>query len=180
MSDERDTTEIIQEIRRQGRAAVAAQAAAEACLDAIAVLRAPDGEEASVGDDRERDLVRALLPLADALDRVADQTSNLASTAEPPGRVQRWLGVRAAGPDLASLANAVTLLRAQLADALDVARVTIDRRTGVPIDGDAHRVVGTKRGPAGQVVEVVRPGYTHRGVRVREADVIAGKSGDER
>ena len=32
MSDERDTAEIIQEIRRQGRAAVAAQAAAEACL----------------------------------------------------------------------------------------------------------------------------------------------------
>jgi hypothetical protein len=132
-------------------------------------------QDEPAGGEAERSLVRALLPLADSLDRVVQETRGLAASAAEPGRVMRWLGATARRPELESLSSAVVLLRAQLDDALSAAGVEIDRRTRVPIDGDAHRVVATTPGHAGLVVEVVRPGYVHRGARLREADVVGGK-----
>ena len=55
------------------------------------------------------------------------------------------------------------------------AGVEIDRRTGIAVDGDIHRVVEmrTSADSAGRVMEVVRPGYALHGRMVREADVVA-------
>ncbi|HEU4408337.1 MAG TPA: nucleotide exchange factor GrpE [Polyangiaceae bacterium] len=178
--------EILREVRRLGRATVAAQAAAESCLEALQREGhgAADGPAPAEGGDQ---WLRALLPFADALDRMADQADAMAARREPPARPSRlawlWPGrapARDAGADghVAALAEGLRLLRAQLAAALEGVGVAIDRRVGVPIDPEAHRVVEVRAGaaagrPPGHVIEVARPGYALGGRRLREADVVA-------
>ncbi|MCU0681305.1 MAG: nucleotide exchange factor GrpE [Polyangiaceae bacterium] len=177
--------EIMREVRRLGRATVAAQAAAESCLEALQrEERAADGPAPAEGGDQ---WLRALLPFADALDRMTEQADAMAARREPPARPSRlaWLlpgraPARDAGADghVAALAEGLRLLRAQLTAAFEGVGVTIDRRVGVPVDPEAHQVVEVRAGaavgrPPGHVIEVVRPGYSLGGRRLREADVVA-------
>jgi molecular chaperone GrpE len=187
--------ELTREVRRQGRAAVAAQAAAESCLDKLSASDAredredgePEGQAAGAAAD---DWVRALLPVADALDRVVAQATAVAERgprSEPPRRGLLSLlsrGREAPEPgrdaDLRALAEGLRVLRAQLAAALASQGVEADRRVGVPIDPEVHRVVEARPARAGEregvVLEVVRPGYAAGGRVLREAEVVAAVS----
>lgn len=169
--------ELARELRRQGRAAVAAQAAAEACLEAIkgagAAAPAPQGEG-------ERWL-RALLPVLDAVERVAAQAQGLRRPRPAPGRplLQRLLGVEPPqdaelAAELASLSQGLSLLKTLAEQSLEPLGVRVDRKVGSAVDPAAHRVVEARgEGDEPRVVEVVRAGYWLGESCVREADVVA-------
>ncbi len=196
--------ELTREVRRQGRAAVAAQAAAESCLEK---LNTPEPEPEPEDDEDDEDdapdeaaaaspppsteWVRALLPVADALDRMVTQANAMAEKRPPSKPVERkgFLALFAPPPpppppdrgvELRALAEGLRVLRAQLATALEGCGVAIDRRTGVAIDPEVHRVVEVRRLRAGErpneVLEVVRPGYSAGSRMLREAEVVAGES----
>lgn len=199
--------ELTREVRRQGRAAVAAQAAAESCLEKVTALEEagaggknePDGEDDDAARDASpaasTDWVRAILPVADALDRMVAQANAMAERPPPPPAPPRR-GVfslfsppppppPARDTELRALAEGLRVLRAQLASALEACDVHADRRTGVAIDPEVHRVVEVRPLRAGEradvVLEVVRPGYAAGGRILREAEVVAGErrpSGD--
>jgi hypothetical protein len=180
--------DLLKEVRRQGRAAVAAQAAAESCLEAIRTQAEGSEDEAETGDEQaagaavmeERTRwLRALIPVADALDRVVGQAAMLdARPRETRGLVGRLLARPQAGGGraLSALNEGLRVLRAQLEGTLHDLGVSVDRRTGGPVDGERQRVVEVReRGPGerrGTVVEVVRPGYALGAKIVREAEVV--------
>ena len=63
--------------------------------------------------------------------------------------------------------------------ALNSVGVEVDRRVGVIVDAERHRVVEVRRnapGPRETVLEVVRPGYSIEGIRIRETDVVVKES----
>lgn len=189
--------ELTREVRRQGRAAVAAQAAAESCLERLAEGHGVDdggGDEPPAEEEQAADTawVHALLPVADALDRVLSQARAMVArgldTAAPKvgrlwsmlGRAPREARYPAGGPELRALAEGLRVLRAQLTTALESCGVTADRRVGVPVDPEVHRVVEVRAARTGErdgvVLEVIRPGYTAHGRIVREAEVVAAAS----
>ena len=175
--------ELLQAIRKQGRAALAAQAAAEACLEAVLRLEAgakpatssgpPAGDEAAEGAA----VLARLLPFVDALRRVVQESRALASPA-PAGLRARLFGQRE-DPRVAALVEGVRILGAQLEATLQGLGVAIDAEVGVPVDGERHRVVEVRPpgpgAPAGTVLQIVRAGYALRGRRLREADVVAAE-----
>jgi molecular chaperone GrpE len=185
--------DLLKEVRRQGRAAIAAQAAAEACLEAVHAQAARSKEE----DDSAADphgasevairWLRALIPVADAIDRAVVQAAAIA--ARPPrSRFRFWpFGAPApVDPQLRVLLEGLLVLQSQLQGALGELGVSIDRRVGWPIDPERQRVVEV-RAPLldeqpGTVVEVVRPGYGLGMTLVREAEVVAAREteGEER
>jgi molecular chaperone GrpE (heat shock protein) len=180
--------DLLKEVRRQGRAAIAAQAAAESCLDALRAqaeeMQGDDLEDTvdpatAEADDGERWL-RALIPVADAIERVAAEAAafDLRRRPAPRGLLARWLA--AARPLDAgvhgSLGRGLRVLQAQFEGALRDLGVSVDRATGGPVDGERQRVVEV-RAPApgerrGTVVEVVRPGYAIGDRILREAEVV--------
>jgi molecular chaperone GrpE (heat shock protein) len=187
--------DLLKEVRRQGRAAVAAQAAAESCLEAIQAQAEGskdsdlDGDEqaaAAAATEETTRWLRALIPVADSLDRVIRQAAMLdAPRREKRGLFARLLAGRPSEPKpdeargnaaLAALNEGLRVLRAQLEGTLHELGVSVDRRTGGPVDGERQRVVEVReRGPGerrGTVVEVVRPGYALGAKIVREAEVV--------
>ena len=125
--------ELTREVRRQGRAAVAAQAAAESCLERLAEGHGVDdggGDEPPAEEEQAADTawVHALLPVADALDRVLSQARAMVArgldTAAPKvgglwsmlGRAPREVRYPAGGAELRALAEGLRVLRAQLHD----------------------------------------------------------------
>jgi len=184
--------DLLKEVRRQGRAAIAAQAAAESCLEAIRAEAArredegveePDDEEEPDDDGEAVRWLRALIPVADAVDRVVKQVASLDAPREraKPSLLQRLVRAPEPGDDhaRAALAEGLRVLHAQLEGALRDLGVDIDRRTGSPVDGDTQRVVEVRAPRAGErpgtVVEVVRPGYALEGTVVREAEVVVAE-----
>jgi molecular chaperone GrpE (heat shock protein) len=207
--------ELTRELRRQGRAAVAAQAASESCLEQIATLelrmrgerdgdgegctkvpgdehgddedtRAPDKEDDSKREDEARAheaaaWLEALVPVADAIDRAASQAAEVAERARRPAPLRIWPFARktAAFADLDALASGLRVLRDQLAAALASRGVRIERRVGIEVDPELHRVVAVRPPASGQperegtVLEVIRPGYAVGRRVAREADVVA-------
>ena len=189
--------ELTREVRRQGRAAVAAQAAAESCLERLAEGHGVDdggGDEPPAEEEQAADTawVHALLPVADALDRVLSQARAMVArgldTAAPKvgglwsmlGRAPREVRYPAGGAELRALAEGLRVLRAQLTTALESCGVTADWRVGVPVNPEVHRVVEVRAARPGErdgvVLEVIRPGYAARGRLVREAEVVAAAS----
>lgn len=196
--------ELTRELRRQGRAAVAAQAASESCLEQLAALeremrteREREGEsrggtatdergaeETGKTDLRVRESaawLEVLIPIADAIDRTVSQASEIAERAHRRRRLRLWPFTRK--PDVAAdqgaLASGIRVLRDQLTAALESRGVHIERRVGVEVDPDLHRVVAVRSPSAGRperegtVLEVIRPGYALGQRIVREADVVA-------
>ena len=174
------------DVRKQGRASIAAQSAAESCLDQVQALQEylqtqPDvlGHREDEPSDRDEveEVARALAPLIDALERTTDQARSFAEGATKPSAIARFLGAADHSAVLESMAKGTRLLRAQLEDALATWNVTIDRRAGVPVDASRHRVVDTRTPIEGEepdlVVEVVRPALLCGDRVLREADVIA-------
>lgn len=163
--------ELALELRRQGRAAVAAQAAAEACLAAIE-------ERGEPADEPEPAWLAPLLPVADAIDRIDARAASLLQERSRPRTLLRWPLGKAPDPDLAAIAGAVRILRAQMAQALESLDVTIERRVGIPVDPELHRVVDVRMAGSaeGTIVEVVRPGYSLGGRVVREAEVVVSSA----
>jgi molecular chaperone GrpE len=198
--------DLVKEVRRQGRAAIAAQAAAESCLEAVKALEAGGGEREDGEAGRGQGLaperstldaaaeealrwLREVIPVADALERIAAQATALEA---PRPQMKRGLLLRLlripqpepiddAGAR-AALREGLRVLRAQLEATLAGRGVTVDRRTGGPIDGERQRVVEVRAAAPGErpgtVVEVVRPGYALGARIVREAEVVvAGEGG---
>ncbi|WP_437728779.1 nucleotide exchange factor GrpE [Sorangium sp. So ce861] len=177
-------SELVREVRRQGRAAVAAQAAAESCLEQVTALaRAVESARGAPTGDAPRPAeelswLDAILPVADALDRAVALASALVDRRARLERPGFWPFRRHAAPDpeLGALAEGLRVLRAQLVAALEGCGVTVDRRVGVAVDPAVHRVaeVRPRREDEleGVVVEVIRPGVAARGKLVREADVV--------
>ncbi len=188
---------ISQDIRKQGRAAIAAQAAAETCLHTVEALRSEleqmgqelrassasqdDASDGEIAMDAE-ELVRRFIPFSDALDRVLTQGSRLAISFEKPTFLERLVGDRGRRAAAVVMAEGLRLLRAQLDDVMHDFGVDIDRATGVSVDGLRHRVVETRvvhdSAPVNTVLEVVRPGYHLRGNLLRETDVVATVAGN--
>ncbi len=185
--------DLLKEVRRQGRAAIAAQAAAESCLEAIqarpaaASAASAASEAGEATSDEAVRWLRALVPVADAVDRMAQRAAALEAPDAPTKRtlLQRFFG--AGEPDdrhaRAALTEGLRLLRAQLEGTLHDLGVAVDRRTGDPVDAERQRVVEV-RAPRphereGTVVEVVRPGYALGAKIVREAEVVIA-AGSER
>ncbi len=193
-------------MRRQGRAAIAAQAAAESCLEALrAQAEADESDEPEDRDDGGDDdaaaqavaaegarWLKALIPVVDALDRVASQAAPRGS-GQAASRPRRWLLDRLlpapdpapddGGARAAALDEGLRLLRAQLEGTLRDLGVSVDRRTGAAVDGERQRVVELRRPRPGErrgtVVEVVRPGYALGSRTVREAEVVVADDGNE-
>jgi hypothetical protein len=179
--------DLMKEVRRQGRAAVGAQAAAEACLSAIEQSLASDAasEDAASPDpsavaEIELDWLRALIPVADAIDRAVIEAT--AILREPPRPRFRFAFFAAPAPDprLKALVEGLVVLQAQLHGALNELGVSVDRQLGAPIDPERQRIVEV-RAPglgeqSGTVVEVVRPGYALGATLVREAEVVAARA----
>jgi len=175
------------EIRRQGRAAVSAQAAAEATLEKVRELAAalpdprPPARPAASSPERDQDdWLRALIPVFDAFDSWLSQAQAL----EREMSRTRWLGalppLRRVGSQVRAFAEGVALLGAQLERALGEVGVVVDRQAGVTVDPLRHRVVEVKPGPAtreAQVLQVLRPGYARHGRCLREAEVRASATG---
>ncbi len=182
--------DLLKEVRRQGRAAIAAQAAAESCLEAIQARPAEASAASDTSDATSDEAVRwlrALVPVADAVDRMAQRAAAIEAPDAPPKRtlLRRFFG--AAEPDdrhaRAALTEGLRLLHAQLEETLRDLGVAVDRRTGDPVDAERQRVVEV-RAPRphereGTVVEVVRPGYALGAKIVREAEVVIA-AGSER
>ncbi len=176
---------ISQDIRKQGRASVAAQAAAETCLEGVRALQdrlPPPGmssEPHQEPTEREElaDVVGALLPFADALDRAVEQARGSAVQPQPASWLARWLGLAPApSSGLSSIAGGLELLQQQLRSTFQELGVEIESRVGIPVDGDVHRVVEVRQAPdvpPNTVIAVVRPGYSVGGARLREAEVVA-------
>jgi molecular chaperone GrpE len=188
--------DLLKEVRRQGRAAIAAQAAAESCLEAVRASAEPP-EPADPEGDAEDDhgaeaavrWARALIPVADAVDRIVQR----AEAPRPPrplpkaSLLQRLSGFVGGPPDLeeasarAALAEGLRVLHAQLDGVLQDMGVTVDRRTGGPVDGERQRVIEVRPPRAGEapgvVVEVIRPGYALGAKVLREAEVAVTGGG---
>jgi hypothetical protein len=180
--------DLLKEVRRQGRAAIAAQAAAESCLEAIRAQagEAESGDEGEGGDERVGPAaedgvrwLRALIPVADALERVTREATVL-YVSRPPvkgrllGRLFRATEPRDARTHTA-LSEGLRVLRAQLEGALRDLGVSVDRRKGGPVDVERQRVVEVRAAGPGEretVVEVVRPGYALGEKILREAEVV--------
>lgn len=178
---------VIAELRRQGRACVAAQAASEACAESVDALREhlvhedAEGDHAETSDTpgcdipRPEDIIRAIMPVADSFERVRKQANELVRKVPSPSWLARVMSPPAADrAAIRVLADGLDVLGAQLEDALLHMGVNIDRRVGIGVDGDAHRVVETRpssSAQAGTVAEVIRPGYRLGNKLLREADV---------
>jgi len=192
--------DLTREVRRQARAAVATQAAAESCLEKLVEregARSEDGGEDEDEPEIDTAWVSPLLPVADALDRVVAQANALVDRApspprSPPAKPSGLLAMFSRAPAVAAdasrdasqdgiraLAEGLRVLRAQLGAALESSGVTIDRRVGVAVDPEIHRVVETRALRPGEregvVLEVVRPGYAAHGRVIREAEVVAAR-----
>lgn len=175
--------DLLKEARRQGRAAIAAQAAAEACLEAVQARPAAASTAGAPTSDEASRWLRALIPVADAVDRLAQRAAAL----DAPRRrtlVQRLFDApeRDDRPACAALTRGLRLLQAQLETALHDLGVAVDRRTGDLVDAERQRVVQV-RSPrpherAGTVVEVVRPGYALGARIIREAEVVIAAGGE--
>ena len=171
--------DLLKEVRRQGRAAIAAQAAAESCLEAIQARPAAASEPsaASATSDEAVRWLRALIPVTDAVERIAQRAAGLDAPAKRT-LLQRIL--RAPEADArharAALTEGLRLLRAQLEATLHDLGVEVDRRTGEPLAAERQRVGEVRAaGPnerVGTVIEVVRPGYALGAKIVREAEVV--------
>jgi molecular chaperone GrpE (heat shock protein) len=168
--------ELGRELRRQGRAAVAAQAAAESCLEA---LTADPGSANGHPDDLDTDAawVRAIAPVADALDRILAQSTALAERPVPE-RSRRIFSFgrteERPDPEARALLQGLRVLRSQLLAALAGRGVAVDHETGVAVDPELHRVVEVRGARQGveTVIEIVRPGYRVGGRVVRETEVV--------
>ena len=160
---------VLDAIRKQGRAAVAAQAAAESCLEAVRKLEAPPPAPTSEG---VVELLHRLLPAIDSLRRVAAEAASL-DHARPSPLVRLVAPQRTHRID--NLIQGIRLLEAQFDNALASAGVTLDRAIGIPVDADRHHVVSVRsqKDRAGQVLEVTRDGYWIGERIVREAEVVA-------
>lgn len=190
-----------QDIRKQGRASVAAHAAAESCLQGVRDLQQQiEQSSALVGMPKDAPdssllrVVRSLLPFADSLDRAVELSRAATTTATVPPRatwLSRWLGLAptapSVSPETAALATGLALLQQQLRSIFQELEVDVELRSGIPVDPDIHRVVEVRRvapngtdAPSGTVIEVVRPGYACSGIRLREAEVVASGPTDER
>lgn len=181
--------DLLKEVRRQGRAAIAAQAAAEACLEAIEArddrLEPDSATSGTSSIDASPEIairwLQALIPVADAIDRaVAQATSIVAAPRRAWWRSWPFAAPTALeDPRLQALVEGLVVLRSQLQGALDDLGVSVDREVGVPIDPERQRIIEV-RPPAegeqpGTVVEVVRPGYGLGATLVREAEVVAAR-----
>jgi molecular chaperone GrpE (heat shock protein) len=178
--------ELTREVRRQGRAAVAAQAAAESCLEAITARSEEESDETAPEDGAtgNRDSatsdawLTAIVPVADSLDRIIAQAGAMSDRRREPARARLWPFGKspvAGDPELGVLLQGLRVLRAQLGSALAGVGVEIDRRIGIAVDPEVHRVVELRAGHGSEerVLEIVRPGYSLDGRVVREAEVAA-------
>lgn len=177
--------DVLKEVRRQGRAAIAAQAAAESCLEAVRAQAPLDDDDE--GEDVAVRWLKGLIPVADAVERVMRKAAS--PDASRPAPKRSLLGRILGGSELsktegvadddrgrAALAEGLRVLHSQLEGVLADLGVEVDRRTGGPVDAERQRVVEVRPArpgeQAGNVVEVVRPGYALGERVVREAEVV--------
>ena len=177
---------LVQEVRRQGRAGVAAQAAAESCLEEVQRLAAllrdrPASDPAPAAAPMGEPWLRALLPVFDAMSFSAARASSLRQELARP----RWwstLGLlRRRFGDILAFLSGTEMLWTQLDAALLELGVRVDRDVDVPVDPRRHQVlevVAARPSQRGRVLEVIRPGYFRGEQCIRETEVRAGAEDD--
>lgn len=189
---------VLAEVRRQGRAGVAAQAAAEACLKEVhamkgtpsphtaaeALRRQPSASEPSASELDGR-AVSLLIPLFDAIDSAVHQLRRARpSKGLGQGMWSELMRLRRRSAESSSKDSVrlgLELIQAEARSALSRLGVELDDRVGIPLDPERHRVIEVRTGENGSgagatVLQVLRPAYLVGGVCVREADVIASRS----
>ncbi len=152
---------LLQEVKRQGRASVAAQASAEACLAAVGALAAKI-EAAAPPETARFAWLEALLPVFDGLDRLTEAAAT--ERVGPP-----W--ARRSAPH----ADGLRILQSQLGRTLRGLGVDKEAPLGMPFDAGRHRAVSQVRrsGVVEPTVDrVVAPGYVVGDVVLREAEVV--------
>jgi molecular chaperone GrpE (heat shock protein) len=159
---------LLVELRRQGRAAIAAQAAAESCFELLqrGDVQRPEGD----GEALATRWLRELIPVFDALDRAIDQVEPRAP--KPWSVFARRVSGQA---EWTALAEGLKLVREQLDLALARLGVEVDAPTFGAVDPERHRAVGvrsTGSGKMGEIVELVRRGYALGSRIIREAEVM--------
>ncbi len=169
--------QLLDEVRRQGRAAVATGAAVESLGDELrqASFTRLDNDRNDGLHVPDHRWLLALLPTLDAFDRAAAQAAHLAAQIHG----YRWLGVvpwiRSFADSVLAFAKGVDLLGKQFERTLTEIGVVVDRRTDCPFDPDCHRILETRlddRRAPNTVVEVIRPGYRYEGRRIRDTEVV--------
>jgi molecular chaperone GrpE (heat shock protein) len=150
------------EVRKQGRAGIAAQASAEACLRAVEKLGASARADRGASEVRAETLVavvEALLPVLDAIDGAASQARravprevNMAHQRTTP-RLLRRVGERLLGTALPSppnddpsrtLATGISLIQSEIRRALQRVGVEIESSIGGSVDPERHRVLDVR------------------------------------
>ncbi len=153
---------VLEEVRRLGRATIATQASAQACLDAVERIEGRlSGPPEASNTASARSLLEHLIPVFDALDRIA-----VGARDERVGPLWARRPTRSA--------EALRVLTAQLQAALASAGIEQIRDVGVPFDEDNHRAVERREEPGldtPRVRSVIAPGYRIGGRAVREAQV---------
>ena len=172
--------QLAQEMRRQGRAAVGAQAAAESCLDELRQLASAQSKAAAPPARNTESLgwLRALLPVFDAIDSSAAQAQAIATRWQDSRWCRAFPPLRHAARDATALAEGLGLLQTQLKQALEQVGVVVDRVAGVAVDPARHRVlrVQAQRGTEpGRVLKVFRAGYFVGNDCLRETEVCASQ-----
>jgi hypothetical protein len=174
--------ELMHEVRRQGRAAVAAQAAAESCMAEVQRLALgmsqphSDAEQVEPSaPQQDPSWLEALLPLFDDVDRSAAQAEAVAASL-PRGRWMRAIPwARKAADAVWGLAKGLALLKEKLDETLSDLDVDVDRENDCPFDPERHHAVEVHTSPharTSSVIEVVRAGYKLGSRRIREAEVV--------
>jgi molecular chaperone GrpE len=118
--------------------------------------------------------VVALLPVFDAVERLAVQAESLATTFRESWCPMLPAGARAERA-LSELARGLEAVQKQVDDTLNHLGVEVDRELYCPLDPRRHHVVQARREPGvsnNSVIEVLRPGYRVGAQRIRAADVV--------
>jgi len=177
---------LVQEVRRQGRAGVAAQAAAESCLEEVQRLAAllrdcPAGDPAPAAAPAVQPWLRALLPALDAVSFSAARADRLRQELARPRWWSAFGSRRRQLEEIVAFLRGTEMLRTQLDAALLELGVRVDRDVGVPVDPSRHRVLevlAARASQRGRVLEVIRPGYFRGEHCIRETEVRAGAEHD--
>ncbi len=197
-----DASEVIQEVKRLGKAQFKANALQEATLDqlrqAIEQLARREVEARQQGQaEAVHDLLAALLPVLDGLEAALDSGERLLAYPGSNPSDERWVAGHLEGDGdkggatrlalqsdralMAAWLDGLRLVRERLLALLAGAGVEPIPAIGQPFDPYLHQAVGTaidRAHHAGTIIAEGRRGYTGPGGVLRYAEVIVNRDAE--